>query len=105
MSHFLQNEPDITSQKIAIQEKLEGEEHDLAKAMLNNNARNSISEKAEDQSRDTTTSSSTADTLREKKLLSHQNEQFKKNPFLSFNQCFFFTRFLPFAALQHSEQP
>lgn len=64
MSHFLQNEPDITSQKIAIQEKLEGEEHDLAKAMLNNNARNSISEKVEDPSRDTTTSSSTADTRR-----------------------------------------
>lgn len=72
MSHFLQNEPDITSQKIAIQEKLEGEEHDLAKAMLNNNARNSISEKVEDPSRDTTTSSSTADTSREKIIILHE---------------------------------
>lgn len=50
MSHFLQNEhhENQGNQKITIQEKLEGEEHDLAKAMLNNNARTSISEKCDD---------------------------------------------------------
>ena len=50
MTHYLQNEhhENQGNQKITIQEKLEGEEHDLAKAMLNNNARTSISEKCDD---------------------------------------------------------